>query len=445
MNDFEKYIKAIIEINPNNNLTIEKENFMNNSIIVTLCSNYNYNEKDVENFYKFTLSLIKLKNDVLINYSKFPIVKIPEFCIDLFNAIRLTYNENIEYLGNMYINYLTRSFKYEKFIQLVKILYSFKEKIVYKYYFFEREDTTLFIDEPFKYHIEKYNNNVIVDNPGKHHVKREKNTYIIDDLGKILYEKGLAKKIPVNCKDEYVLNDLGKKFYELLFITTTKKEEEMSSKLINSKRMSKKMSLKKHKKYYKEVCKRIDSNEMYKNIAYKREGDFKYFFNEYKVLIDYANARYGEKCKIRFCGNKTNKKYDYDGVTVNNHVKEFIQITTISHSKEEKKEKEKIINYGCGSFKIERLDDAQKRVLNLVRTAIEKKNDKLKNKVPIKLLVQVDCFDGYFIDDIANEKYFSSIFDSLKNNEYKFKKIDLIVNGYLNDTRYIEPWVITIK
>ncbi len=445
MNDFQKYIEVITEINPNNNITIEKEKFMNNSIIIKLCSDYNYNDKDVENFYKFTLSLIKLKNDVLIKYSKFPIVKIPEFCIDLFNAIRLTCNENIEYLGNMYINYLTRSFKYEKFIQLVKILYSFKEKIFIHYFFFEKEDITLFIDEPFKYHIERDSKNVIVNNLGKHHVKKEKNTYIIDDLGKILYEKGLAKKILVNCKDEYILNDLGKKFYELIFINTTKKEEEMSSKLINLKRMSKKMSLKKHKKYYKEVCKRIDSNKIYKNIAYKHEGDFKYFFNEYKILIDYATAKYGEGCKLRFCGDKTNKLCDYDGVIVNNHIKEFIQVTTISHSKEEKKEKENILNYGCGSFKIEKLDDAQKRVLNLVSSAINKKNEKVEKKNSIKLLVQVDCFDGYFIDDISNQKYFSSIFDSLKNNQYKLEKIDLIVSGYLNDTRYIKPWIITIK
>lgn len=445
MNDFQKYIRALVQINVNNNITIKKEKFINDSAIIGICSYYNYDKKHIENFYKFTLSMVKLDNHILINFSNFSIVKYSRFCMDLFNAIKLTYNENIEYLGNMYINYIEKqTLKYDEFINLVKILYSFKEKIMCKYFFVEKEDRILQIDELLNYQTGKYEKNVVAKNQNKVSVK-EVNTYVIEDLGKLLYGMGMAKKKSNNCKDEYMLNELGKKFYKMISIKTTSKEKKITSRLISLKIMSKKMSIQKHEKYYRGVIRKINSNKLYKNIAYKHEGLFKYFFNEYKILIDYSYAKYGNKCKIRFCGDKTNKKCDYDGVVFSNHTKEFIQITTISHSNKEKEEKEKIINYGYGIFNIEKLDDARKRVLNLVKSAITKKNDKLKSKVSIKLLIEVNCFDGYFIEDISNKKDFSSIFNPLKNGAYKFEKIDLVVNGYLNDSRYIEPWVITIK
>lgn len=428
MNDFQKYIETIIKINSKNDIYIKREYFINDNIIKELYVKYNYTDEDVEKFYKFTLSLIKIDNQVLKKFAYFSIVGNTKFCKDLFNAIKHTYYDNIDYLGNMYLNYLNRSFKYDKFIILVEKLCKFKEKITHKYIFIEKEENLIDIDES-----------------SDKHPKKKKYSYIIDDLGKFLYNQNLAEKKQIGNSFKYRLNDLGEKFYKMLFVKPTKKEIRLSSKLVNRKIMSKKMSVKKHKEYYKKVRKNLNSNQMYNKVAYIHEGEFKYFFNEYKVLIDYAITKYGEKCKLRFCGDDTNKTFDYDGVIKNNNCKEFVQITTISHDEEEKEKKGKLINLGCSDFKVEKLSDARRKVFDKVNSAIENKNTKLKKQIPFKLVVQVDCFDGYFIEDVLDRKYFSSIFDSLKNKEYKFKKIDLIVDRYTDDTRYIEPFIITIK
>ena len=189
----------------------------------------------------------------------------------------------------MYHNYFTRIFKYEEFIFLVEKLYKFNEKVIPKYIFVEREDTVLVKDK---------NNNL--------KSKKVQNVHVIDDLGKFLYTQDLAETFQAD--DKYVLNDFGKKFYKLICMSSTKKEKEVSSRLVSLKKMSKMTGIKQHEKYYKNVFSRIGKNELFRNIATKREGTFKYFFDEYKVLIDYAIAEYGYGCKIRFCGNKTNKK-----------------------------------------------------------------------------------------------------------------------------------------
>ena len=162
--------------------------------------------------------------------------------------------------------------------------------------------------------------------------------------------------------------------------------------------------VKKHEKYYKNVFSRIGKNELFRNIATKREGSFKYFFDEYKVLIDYAIAEYGYGCKIRFCGNKTNKKNDYDGVIKIGKNKEKIQITTISHNEEEKKLKENLLNYGWSIHRVSQIEESKKKVLDLVSNAIEKKESKLKDKVKINLLILVDCFEEFALEDIKNKK-----------------------------------------
>ena len=326
----------------------------------------------------------------------------------------------------MYHNYFTRIFKYEEFIFLVEKLYKFNEKVIPKYIFVEREDTVLVKDK---------NNNL--------KSKKVQNVHVIDDLGKFLYTQDLAETFQAD--DKYVLNDFGKKFYKLICMSSTKKEKEVSSRLVSLKRMSKMTGVKKHEKYYKNVFSRIGKNELFRNIATKREGAFKYFFDEYKVLIDYAIAEYGYGCKIRFCGNKTNKKNDYDGVIKIGKNKEKIQITTISHNEEEKKLKENLLNYGWSIYRVSQIEESKKKVLDLVSNAIEKKESKLKDKVKINLLILVDCFEEFALEDIKNKKEFEAIFIKLRNRKYKFKKIDIIVAGYKSDIEYLEPWVIKIK
>lgn len=426
MNDFQEYIYEVLKMNPKNGINIKWEKFINNSTIKKISLKYKYNSENLKKFYNFTLSLIKTSNENLKKYSCLDVVKKPYFSINIFNGIKLTYHENIQYLANMYNNYFTRIFKYEEFIFLVEKLYKFNEKVIPKYIFVEREDAVLVKDK---------NNNF--------KSKKVQNVHVIDDLGKFLYTQDLAETFQAD--DKYVLNDFGKKFYKLICMSSTKKEKEVSSRLVSLKRMSKMTGVKKHEKYYKNVFSRIGKNELFRNIATKREGAFKYFFDEYKVLIDYAIAEYGYGCKIRFCGNKTNKKNDYDGVIKIGKNKEKIQITTISHNEEEKKLKENLLNYGWSIHRVSQIEESKKKVLDLVSNAIEKKESKLKDKVKINLLILVDCFEEFALEDIKNKKEFEAIFIKLRNRKYKFKKIDIIVAGYKSDIEYLEPWVIKIK
>ena len=91
------------------------------------------------------------------------------------------------------------------------------------------------------------------------------------------------------------------------------------------------------------------------------------------------------------------------------------------------------------------IEESKKKVLDLVSNAIEKKESKLKDKVKINLLILVDCFEEFALEDIKNKKEFEAIFIKLRNRKYKFKKIDIIVAGYKSDIEYLEPWVIKIK
>ena len=244
---------------------------------------------------------------------------------------------------------------------------------------------------------------------------------------------------------EYELNEDGINFFKNISLDPTTKEKEIYAEEIDIKRMNTLDNVLEHKKYYDEVMKNIGEDEDKIKVARLHDKTYKAFFEEYSVLIDYAIAKYGEKCSIKFCGNDTSKSLKYDGLIKIGDVEEKIEITSPFYGEDEKEQMKQLNRVGITSIKIESDIDFKTEIFQKVKEAIDKKNNMDSYDNTINLVVLFDSFENIFSKQISDEKFINGIFEDLKNEKYKFKTVSILVDRYIGDNIKLEPRIIEIK
>ena len=263
--------------------------------------------------------------------------------------------------------------------------------------------------------------------------------------GESLYFNGLAEKVFKIGDLEYKLNEKGKKFFDNIYLDPTVKEKEIYSKEIDYKKMSTLDTVLEHKKYFDDVMEKIRNNDDFIKAARLHDQLFKEFFEEYDVLIKYAFAKYGEYCNMKFCGRETKPKIKYDGIIMVENKIEKVEITSPFHDEEEKIQIKQLNRVGISSTKVSEYKNFEENISKKVEDAINKKNSMNSYDNTIDLVVMFDDFEYLFSEQILDEKYMESIFDSLKKNKYKFRSVSVLVDRYIGNGLDIEPRIIKIN
>lgn len=276
-------------------------------------------------------------------------------------------------------------------------------------------------------------------------MNNDNNTYTNSEYGEQLYINKLAEPIFKVGDLEYELNEDGIKFFRNISLDPTVKEKEIYAEEIDIKIMNTLNNVLEHKKYYDEVMKNIGQDENKIKVARLHDKIFKYFFEEYSVLIDYAIAKYGENCHIKFCGNDTSKKIKFDGLIKIGDIEEKIEITAPFYGEERKEQMKQLNRVGMTSFKMDYVDDFKTQIYQKVKDKINDKNESDSYDDTINLVVLFDDFEYIFAEQISDKEFINSIFADLKKENYKFKTVSILVDRYIGNDIKIEPRIIEIK
>ena len=409
MNDITVFIDALIDLNPKDDLVIDKKCFYKNNNIDKIVKKYDFSNVGKNKLYLFALYILKFNNTTLQKRSEL----YNNVNIDLlFNNLKIIKKEYIDYFGCLFCRYMNYELKCNDLFLFLEILSKLKIKYLY-----------------FMWKIE-HNNEY----------------YTGEEYGKDLCKNGLAEKLEFYIGDmEYRLTKKGKEFFNNIYIEPTNKEKEFYSKKINIKKMSTLSPVLEHKRYYEEIMNEIGTDNIHIKVSRLYDKNFKIFFEEYNVLIKYAIAKYGNNCSLKFCGRDTSNIIKYDGFIIFGNTEEKIEITGPFYTKEEKKTIKELNKVGFTCHKCSRYEDPQKYIESIVKDAVEKKNAKESYDNTITLVVMFDDFSYLFSEQITDENYINSLFENLKDNNYKFKNINILIDKYESNKIVIEPRIITIK
>ena len=200
-----------------------------------------------------------------------------------------------------------------------------------------------------------------------------------------------------------------------------------------------------HKKYYDTIIKEIENNKNLQKVARLHDRIFKKFFEEYNVLIKYAMAKYGKQCSIQFCGEDTNKEIKYDGIIKIGKKIDKVEITAPLYGEEEKNQINLLNRTGIVSTMVSQYENFEYGILKKVENAINKKNKMDSYDNTIDLVVFFDQFEYLFSRQISDKKYIDSIFVNLKENQYKFKSVSILIDEYISNKICLKPRIIKIK
>lgn len=244
---------------------------------------------------------------------------------------------------------------------------------------------------------------------------------------------------------EYKLNKEGEKFFDNIYLDPTAKEKEIYSNEIDCNKMSTLDNVMKHKQYYEDIMKKIGDDENRIKTARLHDQLFKDFFEEYDVLIKYAIAKYGKNCEIKFCGRDTSRKIKYDGIIKIGEIEEKVEISSPFHGEEEKRQMKQLNRVGISSFKVSEYKNFEENITKKVKDILEQKNAMGSYDESINLVIMYDDFEYLFSEQIANEEYMDSLFEELKNYQYKFKSVSVLIDSYIGDNITLEPRIVKIK
>lgn len=409
MTDLVLFINTLINLNSNDELYITKDDFYNNCKINNIIEKYGFKGDKGDKLYKFAIYLLKIKNNKL-EKSKQLCNVINIDCL-IFNNLMLIEKTKVYYFCGLFVGYLYNKINFKTLSDFIGILQNLN---------FTRSDIKFGID---------YKAGVCTDKK----------------IGESLVENGLAEKSFGIVDFEYRFNQNGKSFFNNIYFDITAKEKEIYSKVIDYSKMSNLDNVIEHKKYYDTIIKEIENNKNLQKVARLHDRIFKKFFEEYNVLIKYAMAKYGKKCSIQFCGEDTNKEIKYDGIIKIGKKIDKVEITAPLYGEEEKNQINLLNRTGIVSTMVSQYENFEYGILKKVENAINKKNKMDSYDNTIDLVVFFDQFEYLFSRQISDKKYIDSIFVNLKENQYKFKSVSILIDEYISNKICLKPRIIKIK
>lgn len=200
--------------------------------------------------------------------------------------------------------------------------------------------------------------------------------------------------------------------------------------------LSRKRSIANQEKFYMKMQQEIErSGRRIKN-ARLRRGLYKQFYEEFKVLLDYAELKFKNNASISFKWvgeEQQGKKINYDGeIYCNNVLIEKVEVTCPLISKNDKIIAEELNKKGYSSIEVgdlkEKLDDNN---IQIEAIAIKKNNKKTYDNT-ITLVVYVEDLKHYYTGVEECKQSIKDLKKALKKIAYQFKEVYIIETLYMN-------------
>lgn len=405
MNELTKLINEVIKINDNDDLYIDKK-----SLFTKVLTENNMYRGIKEKIFIFTTELIKFENKKILKNQK----KIDKNVSDMFfKHIKKTELEHMKNFSALFLNfYMFGKLTIDELEKCLDILAKLD------IYYFSRVWS----------------------------IKRDGKKSFNKEYGEVLENNGFAEHIFKIGNIEYSLKPIGEKLFENVYLDITSKEKAFYSQIVDLEMMETSMTAEEHKQYYESVFKRIKKAEAYIKTLRVHEGIFKEFIEEYDVLIKYTISKYGKDQKMRFCGKETQKlkqgTIKYDGVIINTDSEQRIEITYPLFSEDENNKMKQLNNFGRTEVQTIDCRTYKNKIKSIIRDKIKEKNDSDSYDETVSLVVMLDMYDYAFDEEIENEQYYEELFKDLKEKEYKFKSVEVLITGIRKDS---QPWIYKIK
>lgn len=412
----EEFLNEIINLNQNDELYIKEKIFFESLKIKNIISKYGFEEKNKIRIFILAITICKY-NNTNVSYQIKSHIERNKIVTDIddmiFYNLRNIKEEYINYYCSIVINYLVCKINSKQLQTFINILNSINLKNI-----------------DFIFPIEEID--------GK---------FVDYEYGEELLKNGLVDKDEnQDIRYQYKLNNRGELFLDTIYLDVTSKEKNVYSKMIDFVKMKELKPVLEHKSYYDDIVRKIGENKNIVKTARLQEAAFKSFFEEYYFLIEYAIAKYGENCLIKFCGKDTAEKIKYDGFVKKEETEEKMEIVSIFCDKEQKEEILELNRKGIGKVKLLG-NKLECEIQNEVKKQIEKKNANEKGSYDstINLLVTFNNHMLLTSKQIQSEEFWEGLFSDLRNKEYIFKELTIIIDRYIGSDKSVNSRIIKIK
>ena len=197
--------------------------------------------------------------------------------------------------------------------------------------------------------------------------------------------------------------------------------------------------------FYKKKQKEIASSKIRMRNARLRRGLYKYFYSEFKVLLDYASLKYQDKNHIYFkwVGEKQQgKTINYDGeIYYKNQLLERVEVTCPLFSIRERIIEQELNEKGSSTIKIESMKEKLDEQNLIIEAITRKKNSMHTYNNTITLVIYLEDMKYYFTSIYSSKKSFKNLETTLKKITYQFKEVFIVENLYM----YSKKKLIKIK
>lgn len=401
-------IYEVIKLNPNDELIISKNKFYESEIIKEIFKKFKYNNIAKNKLYIFVTSILKLQNDVFNERIKL----LNEKDLDniIFINLKKITKENVEKIGNIFVNFINYKINYNEFKKLIKI-------------------------------VSNVNLNI---NFGRHKVGETE--YLNEELGKEFYKYNLCDKIEyAHISMKYRLNDLGKKFIKNIYVDSTIKEINYYEKIVDYNFMEKYLPVWEHKAYFDSIINKMRSVDRCVQLGRLHKGKFKKFFEEYSPLITFVILKYGKETKMRFCGLETKEQIKCDGKVLINNQEKKIEITNNFFDKKDVIRMNDLNQFGYTLVESFDYNKIESMITRPILKAIENKSQKKSYDNSVTLVVVLNNFYAMPSEKIADLEYLKKLFATLYERNYIFGNVYILVEEYNGHDIKIPPRLIKIK
>lgn len=214
---------------------------------------------------------------------------------------------------------------------------------------------------------------------------------------------------------------------------------------MRTKDLTPKRTIEKHRAFYDKMQKEISNSEIKLKNARFRRGLYKPFYQEFKVLLDYASLKYGDKENISFKwvgAKQQGKRLNYDGeIYYKNELLEKVEVTAPLRSAKDRAIAKDLYEKGSSKVVVGNIKEKLDENNLLIEMMTLKKNSMNSYDDTITLVVYIEDMKYYFTSLAAYKKSLTRLESDLKEILYQFKEVYIIENIYM----YSKKKLIKIK
>ena len=214
---------------------------------------------------------------------------------------------------------------------------------------------------------------------------------------------------------------------------------------MRTKDLTPKRTIEKHRAFYDKMQKEISNSEIKLKNARSRRGLYKPFYQEFKVLLDYASLKYGDKENISFKwvgAKQQGKRLNYDGeIYYKNELLEKVEVTAPLRSAKDRVIAKDLYEKGSSKVVVGNIKEKLDENNLLIEMMTLKKNSMNSYDDTITLVVYIEDMKYYFTSLAAYKKSLTRLESDLKEILYQFKEVYIIENIYM----YSKKKLIKIK